>query len=121
MTLQFTKATKEQAKARIALIGPSGCGKTYTALKMAEVLGKRIALIDTENASASKYADQFAFDTLALTTFAPQTYVEAIQVAENGGYDVLIIDSLSHAWAGKEGTLQPVSYTHLTLPTILRV
>jgi hypothetical protein len=106
--LQFAKATKEQARARIALIGPSGCGKTYTALKMAEVLGKKVALIDTENASASKYADQFSFDTLALTTFAPQTYVKAIEAAEQAGYDVLIIDSLSHAWAGKEGALQQV-------------
>lgn len=108
MKLQFTKATKEQAKARIALIGPSGSGKTYTALRLAEGLGQRIAVIDTENASASKYAGEFNFDVLALELYAPNIYVQAIQAAEGAGYDVLIIDSLSHAWAGKGGALEMV-------------
>jgi len=101
----FTKATKEQIKARIALIGPSGSGKTYTALRLATALGDRIAVIDTENNSASLYADEFNFDTLALDSVSPQTYVQAIHAAERAGYDVLIIDSLSHAWAGKDGAL----------------
>jgi len=101
----FTKATKAQIKARIALIGPSGSGKTYTALRLATALGKRIAVIDTENNSASLYADEFEFDTLALTSVAPAIYVQAIHAAEKAGYDVIIIDSLSHAWAGKDGAL----------------
>jgi ATP-dependent protease Clp ATPase subunit len=49
MTLQFAKATKEKAKARIALIGPSGSGKTWTGLTLAGALRQNIALIDTEN------------------------------------------------------------------------
>ena len=101
----FKKATKEQIKARIALIGPSGSGKTYTALRMAQTMGSRVALIDTENNSASLYADEFDFDTLALDSVSPQSYIQAIHAAEKAGYDVLIIDSLSHAWAGKDGAL----------------
>lgn len=103
---QFQPATKRQARLRLALIGPAGSGKTYTALKVARRLGGRVALIDTERGSASKYADEFQFDTLQLATFSPETYVEAIHAAEQAGYDVLIIDSLSHAWVGKGGALE---------------
>lgn len=106
--IQFTKATKKQSKLRMALIGPSGSGKTYTALKVGTGLGGKIAVIDTERGSASKYADLFEFDTLNLETFSPLTYVEAIKAADAAGYDVLVIDSLSHAWMGKEGALEQV-------------
>lgn len=106
--MQFVKATKEKSKARIALIGPSGSGKTWTALTLAPLLGDRIALIDTENGSASKYAADFDFSTLSLAEHSPQNYVQAIQAAERAGFDVLIIDSLSHAWTGRGGALEQV-------------
>lgn len=102
----FKKATKEQSRLRLALIGPSGSGKTYTALTIATAFGGPIAVIDTERGSASKYADLFAFDTVNMETFAPQTYVEAIRAAAQAGYKVLVIDSLSHAWVGREGSLE---------------
>lgn len=102
----FQKATKKQAKARIGLIGPSGAGKTYTSLALATGLGKKIALIDTEHGSASKYADKFDFDVLELDNYNPQHYINAIKEAGKLGYDVLIIDSLSHAWAGTDGALE---------------
>ena len=108
MSMQFTKAVKSQAKGRIGLIGPAGSGKTFTALVLATGLGGTTALIDTEHESASKYADLFEFDTLALTTFSPEVYIEAIHAAGAAGYDNLIIDSLSHAWAGTGGTLELV-------------
>ncbi|REJ32361.1 MAG: ATP-binding protein [Bacillota bacterium] len=107
----FQKAQRAQRKARIALIGPSGSGKTYTALQLAKGLAGpngRIAVIDTENNSAALYADEFEFDVLNLDTFSPEVYIQAIRAAEAAGYDVLIIDSLSHAWAGKEGALEQV-------------
>ncbi|TNY35086.1 ATP-binding protein [Thermomonospora catenispora] len=104
----FVPATKEKAKARIALTGPTGSGKTYTALITARVLGERIALIDTERGSASKYADEFAFQTLQLTTFEPQTLVKALAVAAHEGFDVVIVDSLSHFWSGTGGMLEQV-------------
>ena len=106
----FTKATKRQARLRMALIGPSGSGKTYSALAIASAMAPsgKIAVIDTERGSASKYAGIFAFDVLELETFAPETYAQAIAAADAAGYDVLIIDSLSHAWFGKDGALEQV-------------
>lgn len=112
MAFTFAPATKAKTKARIALIGPSGSGKTYTALRIAQgIAGQngRIAVIDTEHGSASKYSGDVAnFDVLNLESHAPQTYVEAIHAAEAAGYDVLIIDSLSHAWIGRDGALEQV-------------
>jgi hypothetical protein len=109
MNLTFKKATRQQSKLRLALIGVSGSGKTWTALTLAKHLGKRIAVIDSECGSASLYAGDAAdFDVLNLDTFAPRTYVEAIHTAEQAGYDVIVIDSLSHAWMGKDGALEMV-------------
>jgi len=92
----FTKATKEQARLRLALFGPSGSGKTFTSLQIATGIGGKVAVIDTERGSASKYADRFDFDVLNLPQNDIATYVKAIQAASN--YNVLIIDSLSHGW-----------------------
>lgn len=104
--MEFKKASREQKKARIAICGTAGSGKTWGALELATVLGKKIALIDTEASSASLYADKFTFDTLQLQPpFEADRYVAAIDAAEKAGYDVLIIDSLSHAWAGEGGLL----------------
>ncbi len=94
----FQKATKEQARLRFALCGPSGAGKTYTALEIAQHLGNRTAVIDTEHGSASKYADLFDFDVCELTDFHPSKYMEALKAAGQANYDVIVIDSLSHAW-----------------------
>ena len=53
----FQKATRKQAKLKLAVTGPSGSGKTYSALMLAKGIGGKIALIDTENKSASLYAE----------------------------------------------------------------
>lgn len=110
MSYEFKAAKKYGAKARVALIGPAGAGKTYSALAIAKVLAGngKVAVIDTENGTASKYADLFTFDTLQLETFEPDTYVKAIHAAEEAGYAVVVIDSLSHAWMGKGGALEQV-------------
>lgn len=96
--MEFRKATKEQSKLRLALFGPSGSGKTFSALRIATGLGGRIALIDTERGSAAKYADRFDFDVLELEQFGTTVYVQAINAARHAGYDILIIDSLTHGW-----------------------
>ena len=98
MTYSFQKATKENIKLRMALYGPPGCGKTYTALQLASILGKKVGLIDTEYGSSRKYANLFNFEVLELTKFGPSQYYNAIESAEESGFDYLIIDSLSHAW-----------------------
>ena len=108
MSMTFQKATKKSARLRMALIGVAGSGKTYTALSIASHLGQKIAFMDTERGSASKYSDLFDFDVMEPETFNPKTYIDAIQAAEEAGYDVLILDSLSHAWSGKEGALEQV-------------
>lgn len=106
----FKKAVKYQAKGRIALAGPAGAGKTMTALKIATALadGGPIAVIDTERGSASKYADLYSFDVLELNDYHPDKFVQGIHGAEQAGYAVLVIDSLSHAWNGPGGLLEIV-------------
>jgi hypothetical protein len=94
----FKKATKAAAKLRAAFFGPSGAGKTFSALRVATGLGGPIAVIDTERGSASKYSDRFAFDVLDLEDQSIEGYVSAIAMAAEGGYRVLVIDSLSHGW-----------------------
>lgn len=108
MSMTFQKATKKSARLRMALIGVAGAGKTYTALSIASHLGDKIAVLDTERGSASKYSDLFEFDVMEPETFSPKTYIDAIEAAESAGYDVIILDSLSHAWAGKDGALELV-------------
>lgn len=94
----FRKAEKARAKLRAALFGPSGAGKTYSALAIATGLGEKIALIDSERGSAEKYADIFEFDVVDLEEKNVDEYVAYIKEAEKHGYDVLVIDSLTHAW-----------------------
>lgn len=108
MSFTFVDAVKEQEKARIALDGPSGSGKTWTALSLAQGLGQRIAVIDTERRSARKYADIFAFKTLEMHAYDPRDLVKALAAAADGGFDVVIIDSLSHFWMGTDGMLEQV-------------
>lgn len=98
----FAPATKKNLKLRCAIFGPSGSGKTFSALRIATGIAKaasgKIAVIDTERGSASKYSDRFKFDVCELPTFTVDSYVQAITEAGRAGYNVLIIDSMSHAW-----------------------
>jgi hypothetical protein len=114
--MSFRKAQKEQGKLRLAIGAPAGCGKTWTSLAIATALGRmtresglgegRIALIDSERGSSELYADTFSFDVCNLDSFSPLEYVAKIRDAERAGYDLIVIDSLSHAWAGKDGALE---------------
>ena len=104
----FKKANKEQIKLRLALTGAAGSGKTFSALSIASYLGERVAIIDTEHSSANRYADLFDFETCQLTNFHPHNYIQAIKAASSSGFDLLIIDSFSHAWQGKGGILEIV-------------
>jgi hypothetical protein len=69
-------------------------------------MGQKIAMIDTENGSGELYAHLGEYDVLTLhEPFTVQKYTDAIDLAEREGYQVLIIDSLSHAWAAAGGLL----------------
>ena len=108
MSLQFQKAAPAASHLRMALCGGPGAGKTWTSLALASGLGGKVALIDTERGSARQYAGDFDFDVCELDSFHPQHYIDAMLAAAQEGYDVLIVDSLSHAWAGKDGALELV-------------
>lgn len=106
----FAPATRAASKARIALCGPSGSGKTYTGLAVAHGLSDRIAVIDTERGSASKYAgvNGWAFDTVAPTSFSPDSLSRLLAEAAAAKYEVVLVDSLSHYWMGVDGMLEQV-------------
>ena len=99
--MAFIKATRKQIKLKLAITGAAGSGKTYSALRLAHGLGQKVALIDTENGSASLYSDKFNFDTLDMKPpYTHEKFIAAITDAEAAGYDVLVIDSASHFWEG---------------------
>lgn len=103
----FRKAERKQSYLKIALTGPSGSGKTYSALLMASGMGKKIAMLDTENGSGELYSDICNYDIETITPpFTHTKYIEVIKEAQNAGYDVLIIDSLTHVWSGSGGLLE---------------
>ncbi|WP_198331382.1 ATP-binding protein [Psychrobacter aquimaris] len=95
---RFTKAERKKAKLRLALAGVSGCGKTYSALRIATGMGGNIAVIDTENDSSSLYASEFDFSSISLSDHSPEAYIKAIKDATQEGFDIVIVDSLSHVW-----------------------
>ena len=104
----FRPAVRENVQLLISVAGPSGSGKTFTALRLATGLarGKRFAFIDSEARRGLHYADRFQFDHGDLRApFRPQAYLDAILVAEQAGYPVIVVDSASHEHAGEGGLL----------------
>lgn len=104
----FRPAVRENVGLLIGLAGSSGAGKTFTAMRLASGIaqGKRFAVIDTEAGRAKHYADRFAFDHGDLRPpFRPGAYADAIAAADAAGYPVIVVDSVSHVWAGDGGVL----------------
>lgn len=106
------KAERKKAKLRLGIAAPSGAGKTYSALLMAfGITGdwSKVGLIDTENGSGDLYAHMGEYMVLPLEApYTPERYVKAIHAFEQEGAQVIIVDSLSHAWAGSGGALEMV-------------
>ncbi len=106
MSFIIRKAERRQAKLRLALTGVSGSGKTIGAINLAKGMSTRFVLIDTERKSADLYSHLADFDVLQLEKpFTPEKYIEAIHYCEEQEYELIIIDSLSHAWSGEGGVL----------------
>lgn len=107
--MQLQRATRKQSKIKLSISGPSGSGKTYSALLLAYGLctnWSKIAVLDSENYSASLYANLGAFNVLNLQApFTPEQYIAAIEHCENAGMEVIIIDSITHEWNGPGGCL----------------
>lgn len=107
--MKLQKAERHQVKLRLGLSGASGFGKTYSALLLAYGITEawsKIAVIDTENNSASLYSDLGNFNVLPLNEpFSPERYIEAIEICEKSSIEVIIIDSITHEWQGAGGCL----------------
>lgn len=124
--IQLTKAKRTMAKIKIGISGPSGSGKTMSSLLLSLGLVQgahpewsdaqcwdKVCIIDTENGSANLYVDYTSgavkigeYYTIGLEPpFEANKFIDAIHAAENAGMEAIIIDSLSHYWAGAGGAL----------------
>lgn len=106
------KAERKKAKLRLGISAPSGAGKTYSSLLIANgITGdwSKIGLIDTENGSGDLYAHLGDYSVIPIEApYTPDKYIQAIKMFEDNGYSVIVIDSLTHAWAGEGGLLETV-------------
>ncbi len=107
----FQPAERKKAKLRLSIDGPSGSGKTHSALLVAGgiIPDGKIFLIDTERDSATletgKPGIPEFFHAPLTPPFTPAKYRQYIETAISEGADLIIIDSLSHAWSGTGGIL----------------
>jgi len=108
--MKLERATRKQVKLKLNISGPAGAGKTMGALLMAKGLvgdWSKIAVIDTENSSASLYSDLGEYLTINLSApFSPERYTEAIDICLQNGIECIIIDSSTHEWNGAGGCIE---------------
>jgi len=98
-------AVRPALHARAILSGPPGAGKTRSALIIAQTLGGKILMVDTEKESALTYADDFEFDHLRWAPPFDPRELGRMLIEAGQNYDVVIVDSLSHFWRGEGGVL----------------
>lgn len=107
-TFTFRPAVRVNVPLLLGVAGGTGAGKTMSALRLARGLanGQPFALIDTENGRGLHYADAFPEMQHARldAPFRPERYAEAI-LAGAAGHPVVVVDSMSHEWAGDGGCL----------------
>ena len=98
----FEKAKREKVWIKALLTGPSGAGKSYSALRLATGIAKKcdskIAYVGTEHSRDKYYANEFEYDLMQLESYSVSSYNDAIDEAIEGGYKVLILDSISPEW-----------------------
>ena len=84
--MEIKKSQKQQVKLRLGISGVSGFGKTYSALQLAYGMTQdwsKVAIIDTENSSASLYSDLGNYNVLDLQApYNPERYIQAIELCE---------------------------------------
>ncbi|MBP7176846.1 MAG: AAA family ATPase [Thermoclostridium sp.] len=120
----FTDAERIQCKASIMIEGLTGSGKTGLALAFGKVLAggswQRVFHIDTENKSANLFVGipfstggqvgKFKVGQLTADIgYKPENYLIYRDVAKKAGAEVVIEDSISHAWMYKGGVLDLVN------------
>ena len=108
--MELKVAKRKQVKLKLNLSAPSGAGKTMGALLMAKgMVGdwSKIAVIDTENGSASLYDHLGQYNIIDLKPpFSPERYIQAIDTCLNAGIECIIIDSSTHEWSGAGGCIE---------------
>lgn len=110
---EVKKAKRQRRPLKVSMEGLSGQGKTYTALRLAfdmrrHGIGSKIVVLDSENESAGLYAgtredgETWDYDTVDMPHDKrnPAGYAQAYDYLARAGFDIIIIDSLSHAWHG---------------------
>ncbi len=117
--MQIQTAQRKRAKIKMGLQGPSGSGKTYSALLVAYGLcynWSKVAVVDSENHSAELYAHLGNYKVINLSApFTPEKYSQAIDLFEQAGMEVIIIDSTTHCWENLldyHASLQGNSFTN---------
>ena len=110
---KVTKAKRSRRPLKIDIQGTSGSGKTFSSLRLAFAMlragiGHRIVVADSENESASLYdgasidGEEWEYDVCPIPADKqnPAGYTECYIHLVNAGYDIIIIDSMTHAWQG---------------------
>lgn len=123
----FKDAERKQEKIKVMLAGISGSGKTYSVLKIAkgflEELGVKdltgkIGVIDTENGSSNLYAGLDGMPPFKVLTLTPpyttDRYLKALDLAVRMGFEVVIVDTISHQWRGEGGIIDRLDREKLT-------
>ena len=109
MTL-LRKASKRQAKIKLAISAPTGFGKTYSSLLLAKgLVGQwdKIAVIDSENESADLYSDLGEYFVVPMKPpYTIDSFKKAVKSCVDAGIECIIIDSTYHYWHGKGGLLE---------------
>ena len=121
------KAVRQKLKAAVTIIGASGSGKTLSALMLAyglmkkkypdmsdELIWEKIGLVDTEHERGKIYVDMVfngvKIGNFQYINFTPpydvDGYDEAQRLLVQQGCEVVILDSISHAWEGEGGMLE---------------
>lgn len=117
---EIRRAERKQARLRLALAGASNGGKTWSAIVLAfglvqelidrgELQGTvegKVGVVDTERKSSHLYSHLGPYDVVELDPpYTVERYVGAMKALERAGRSVIVLDSISHAWAGQGGVL----------------
>ncbi len=127
MAVIIRKAERKKAKLRLAISAPSGAGKTMGSLLLAfgmmrraypnlteQEIWDKIGFMDTEEGSGELFVGvekhgvlirEFPYSRIS-NNYDPVKYIETIHAFEKSGVEVIIGDSLTHAWAGAGGILE---------------
>jgi hypothetical protein len=97
-------AVNQTAYLKVGMLGFEGSGKTYTAVEFAMGMAlkgkKKVAWFDTEKGS-DFHIERIRKAGIQLDVVKSKAFkdlIATIKEAEEGGYDFLIIDSITHVW-----------------------